>query len=150
MHVVWSETLVRLCEMKGIETFYFLTVFIVCKAPIASCFQVVFSLTDDVSQAWLLSPHVNFRCFSVGECRLIIFRKVKTHRRVLIYGEKVSVVSDLRTQSRYSLFYLRTPGLLRVCLTQRFHVNHLLFYSPLFSCWNQYPINVTHHLPCDL
>lgn len=55
--MVWSETLVRLCEMKGIETFYFLTVFIVCKAPIASCFQVSFSLTDDVAQT-CYSPHM--------------------------------------------------------------------------------------------
>lgn len=148
--MVCSETLVGLCEMKGIDTFDFLTVFIVCKVPIASGFRGAFPLTDDVSQTWLLSPHVNFRCFSVGEYGLIICRKVKTHGRVLIYGEKVSVVSDLRTQSPYSLFYLRTPGLLRLRFTQRFHVNHLLFYSPLFSCRNQYPINVTRHLPCDL
>lgn len=105
-----------------------------------------------MSQIWWLSPspHVNFRCFSVGEYGLIICRKVRTHRRILKYGEKVSAVSDPRAQTRYSLFYLTTPGLLRVRFTQRFHVNHLLFYSPLFSCWNQYPINFTHHLPRDL
>lgn len=102
-----------------------------------------------MSQIWW-PPSVNFRCFSVGEYGLIICSKVRTHRRILRYGEKVSAVSDPRAQTRYSLFYLTTPGLLRVRFTQRFHVNHLLFYSPLFSCWNQYPINFTRHLPRDL
>lgn len=150
--MVCSETLVGLREMKEIKTFQFLTVFIGlwgrpdCQL-LSGCFFSDWWYVPD-----MVTPptHVNFRCFSVGEYGLIICSKVRTHRRILIYGEKVSAVSDPRAQTRYSLFYLTTPGLLRVRFTQRFHVNHLLFYSPLFSCWNQYPINFTRHLPRDL
>lgn len=80
---------------------------------VRSRLPVAFFLPDDMSQIWLLSPHVNFRCFSVGEYGLIICREVKMHRRILICGEKVPAVSELRAQSHSSLFYLTTPGLLR-------------------------------------
>lgn len=148
--MVCRETLVGLCEMKEMKQSSFSDSIYRFLRPWLPLLWVAFALIDDVSWIWLLFPTCNFRCFSRGEYGLIIYRRVKTHRRILIHNEKNSVVSDLRAQSSHPLFHLTTPSLLRVCFTQRFHVNHLLFYSPLFSCWNQYPINFTNRILCDL
>lgn len=89
--------------------------------------------------------------FSTGWIWIDNTQGSKVHRRILIYNKRNSVVSDLRVHFYpLSVLFNNSQSIKTLSLTQRFHVNHLLFYKPLFSCCNQYPINFIHHLLCDL